>query len=273
MNRALILLACSTLAGCFPYIPGQWDDYAPPPAETRIVASMTQADLAGDYWDADATSGAVGYVGFIEEPESGLSPLDLLAKTSDGCESADITSDQLDMIERFEDVGDEEVAVNGPDDLDFELDDTVYRGEFEDGVSDGIYQLTGGGYGVENFITMPALPAFDGPDMDGDAPIEIDDDELEFSWTPDESFDYVWITADAVEGTTNRDTVRCLVPAAAGSVEVDVDDAAGISNADLWIVQIGAVKLSEQKIIGYEAGASRAAGVHAQVGAFYRSGN
>ncbi len=258
--------------GCWPYLPGPYDDYTTPEA-TRIVGNAYQLDLLGDYWTEDAGS-AQAWWGWLAEPERNLKALELVAPVGVGCGMGQADRDHT--LALLDDPGATEAVLAGPDGdivLPWDPVEQVF-GSSLDALPIGRYDLEAmntdraGTLQVPGFLRVPKPADIDGLSLDDDQPITIGLSELDFAWNPaDELAQYVIITVQLVDDERQvLETGICAAKYANGDINFATNmwtrtaDASGalitLSTANEQWVEIGqrgiaARMLSERRELGY----------------------
>lgn len=222
MRRALCALGVF-LAGC-PYIPGKWEDYAGPPAETQLIGFAEYTEPQGGYWQDDSPFGTM-LAGWLAAPEAGRTWMPEV-----GCRRygpAESVFDESGLT----DAGDQTLVFEGEVgniDADWVPDATLWFGDYTSASfsPEGSYDLlpvTADGVVLEakHALTFPALLAFAGPTIDGDALATVALDELSWTWSGGEAGDRVWAQVTLRDADVEAlESVLCAVDVADGQVDV-----------------------------------------------------
>lgn len=277
MTRLTPLLLIG-LAGCWPRIPGSWDDYSTPD-ETRIAGYLFVSEPQGGYWTDDSPT-ADAVLGWYGAPKLDVDLFELFHPTGDdGCSDAS-SSDQDWLYDGFDNPGPSELTLHGPSGdiaLEYEFfsntpDAYGANPDPDDVPSDTIYALLPfespiGTVSVEELVRMPRPLGFDGPQMDGTDPEVIDIDDLTFTWVPRDTQERVLARAFLVDADYNTLEVRsCLAPMSAGTITVD-DDWNELGDGIGLFFSI-AVASERTTVLEGEATASRVLAVHEELGFF-----
>lgn len=222
MRRALSALGVF-LAGC-PYIPGQWQDYAGPPAETRLLGVAEFTEPQGGYWQDDRAFGTV-LVGWLGAPEAGRTWM-----PEQGCRSFaadEVVFDATGIV----DAGDQTLVFAGTVgniDADWMPDAALWYGDYTSGsfAAEGSYDLSpvtaaGEVIKADQVFSFPALLDFAGPKIDGDDLETVSLDDLGWTWSGGVAGERVWAQVTLRDADLESlEFVSCVVDAAEGRVDV-----------------------------------------------------
>ena len=230
--RAVSFVLFLASVGCYPALPGSWDDYYVP-EDVQILAASLETSYAGSYWDDPSYTTSRLWWGWLAEPGPGWVGLDILAPEGIGC--APEREDFDTLLAQFEPPGAELSTVSGAEDLSlpFWSEAQIFYAE-QDQLASGRYNLDSfetddaGQLEAQGMLRHPDPPQLEGPPMDGDNVAFISLDELVFSWDPeDEAGDYVWIKlmpAVVDEGSyVAFESIVCLAHYADGELVIDED--------------------------------------------------
>ena len=222
MRRALCALGVF-LAGC-PYIPGRWQDYAGPPAETQLVGITEFTEPQGGYWQDDRAFGTV-LAGWLAAPEAGRTWMPEL-----GCRRLDADEAVYDDAGLVE-AGDQTLVFEGAVgniDADWLPDAQLWYGDYTEGSfePEGTYDLapvTAAGHVLkaDAVFGFPALLDFQGPKIDGQDLETVSIDDLTWTWSDGVAGERVWAQVTLRDaGLESLESVFCAVDAAEGRVDV-----------------------------------------------------
>lgn len=230
--RAVLLAVVMGAVGCYPALPGSWDDYYVP-EDVQILAVSLETSYAGSYWDDPSFSTSRLWWGWLAESGPGWVGLDILAPGGMGC--APERDDFDTVLAAFEDPGAALSTVSGAQELDlpFWSEAQIFYAE-QERLASGRYDLDSmdtdgaGSLEVQGMLRHPDPPQLEGPPMDGDSVAFISLDELVFTWDPeDEAGDYVWIKlmpAVVEEGSyVAFESIVCIAPYADGELVIEED--------------------------------------------------
>lgn len=230
MSRVLPLLLV-LVGGCWPFIPGSWEDYAPPPEDVELLGRVEWIRYVGDYWE-DETSHGTALLGWYEEPTRSVTPLNLIA-SGEGCRLA---PDLEAIFETFSDPGADQVVVHGPEndivldghsgDNTYFTDSDVRAADISGGVEWDLDQETdyAGRLTAAPLFVLPPAPEYSGPDLATAIPPDILTKDLEYSWEVDQDDPKAdWFVGQFQATNAEWDiteTVICAVPYTDGSLKV-----------------------------------------------------
>ncbi len=275
LRGSTLLLASILVSGCWPYLPGSWEDYTTP-EETRILGRAHLDEPVGGYWQDTTPYGEIWW-GWLDKPDTTLLALELVAPDGVGCVSGSSHFD--DFVDMFGDPGADNASLTDPngDTIDLAWNDTT--GVFSTSIAElpiGQYQLDplagdeAGNVKVSTFMRVPKPADVDGVDLNEESPITIALSELDFYWNPaDELAQYIIVTVVLVDGS---DTVIDTGTCASKYVNGDINFATSSwSNADNAVgAQITISTANEQWVeIGERGIASRVLAERREVGFVY----
>ncbi|MFH1463766.1 MAG: hypothetical protein ABIO70_05195 [Pseudomonadota bacterium] len=274
--RALLpALAAVLAAGCWPWIPGTYDDYVTPKA-TRIFGHASYDEYLGGYWDPGQEGGQIWW-GWTAEAERQLHALDFAAPAGVGeCDLTEVSFDDFASI--FADPGATSATLSGPEG-EITLPWSPQAGVFTSSVGAlpiGKYSLDAlptndaGNIKVHTFMRVPKPADIDGISLDDDSFPTITLADLDFAWNQAEELaQYVIITATLVDANHNPlESAVCAAKFSNGDINFSTGlwtragEARGVqiifSTANEQWVEIGdrgisSRMLSERRQIGYAA--------------------
>ncbi len=260
------LCALLTLAGgCWPYLPGGYDDYVSP-ENTRILGVGYYDEHLGGYWpDSQEDSGEIWW-GWLSDNRKDVKAIHIAAPEGVGCFDTEI--DLREFYELFEDPGASFVTVEGPDgdlELDYQADPGILYTQV-DALPIGRYDLAGfhgddaGNVIVNQFMRVPKPADVDGIKLDGDSPEAIELSDLDFAWnSAEELAQYIIVDVELVDSDLELlQRVVCNAKFSKGGFEVPrslwTEDAAAygayisIATANEQWVEIGQRDLASRML-------------------------
>jgi hypothetical protein len=277
MRRSFALLALLSLAGCWPRIPGSWDDYATP-EETQIIGMYSWYEYQGAYWSDDTDYG-VGWFAWLQEPDPDVTAMTLFHTSTAGCMKGTVDIDWLTA--RFADAG----AGQAQLEHDGERVDLPWDGELnvffsdalekEDVVQDTPYDLValplmGKPAYSEGFVMVPPALAMEGPEIDGEVPATVNPEDLAWTWSPAEAQNQkIVVEAFLVDDANDTlESVVCIADGSDGSIAVTPTFWDDLDQGDGWYVFLQNYRESHTRIETEleGVGSARMAGVRGKVG-------
>ncbi len=199
-SGSALLLASLLVGGCWPYLPGEWEDYTTP-EDTRILGRAYLDEYAGGYWSDGDPQGAIWWA-WLDQPETSLKAIETAAPIGVGCSTDG--PDMDDFVGLFADPGADSSSLTDPNGDEISLPYYAEDAMFSSSVSSlpiGQYTLdalagdNAGNVKVSTFMRVPAPADIDGVDIDEDSPVTISLSDLDFVWNPaDELAQYIIVT-------------------------------------------------------------------------------
>ncbi len=225
-RTALALLALC--GGCYPWLPGSWDDYAMPD-QVQLFASAVHVEKLGGYW-SDDTPEAELWWGWSEEPMQGVTALDMIAPGGPGCVRGEPSETVVTSL--LIDPGAAASVLRGPDV--FELPYNELRARFEaytEDIGAGSYDLdpvqsdNAGVIEAYPLLSVPAGVPIEGPPLAGPIVNNGTLDGLNFTWDASNPTADWFLVEASISGLTSSgfvpyEWVVCLVPFGDGELSV-----------------------------------------------------
>lgn len=250
MNALLLL------AGCWPYVSGDWSDYLPPdafePVPVHVAAHASWSSFQGGYWNDENPLDEGSFTwGLLEEPDPAFVAWSWLGGEVGGC----IDNPSSDALtELFVRPPMEEDVLTGPlGDIALAVDPDapVMTGDLRAGdlVEGYPYAWPGqimGGVAASADVLFRFVPPIEttGPDLDTEELSEIGEDDLRWTWTPVEGPVVVSVLVIVGDGEDAREERLCLAPGSAGEIDLTGDWAARRTD-DLWWVRVATTHVSQ----------------------------
>lgn len=247
------MLALTLLAGCWPYIPGTWDDYAVPEG-TQAMGHVEWIEPLGGYWEDDTPYG-VAYWGWLDPLDTEHDAWDL-AYVNEGCVAEAVDPSWFD--DAVVEADDETSTLSGEPDIELEWQkrDTRYYADLSDEPT-GTYQLEPVHVGGETYagvdtLVMPAPVEWNTSLLDGDEPQAVSEDELAtVKWKPrDDDALYAIVRLLVAKDGAAVESLQCGAPLADGKLELDLGQLSELQRSDYVIVLLGVGRETESILDG-----------------------
>lgn len=259
-------------AACWPWIPGEWEDYDVPDT-TRVIGYVDWSDYVGDYWGGDNTVGTALWGWMDPATEHTASSLLYVAE---GCETE--PADLEWFVEGLTDVDSETSTLLGEPQIDLEWSNRSQWFEADLGDEEepaGTYSLAefeqdGVAYSATDALVMPAPVDFDMDVFDGKEPPTLAvADLIHREWSAREG-DGIYVNASLyiVTGSNAEEVLRCGAPLEAGEIDLKLDEVEGFKEADYVALGMTVYRETAVRLEGSEH-ASHFVGGRTSFGAAY----
>lgn len=241
-------LALTLLAGCWPYIPGTWEDYAVPEG-TQAMGHVEWIEPLGGYWE-DNTAYGTAWWGWLDPLDTEHSAWDL-AYLTEGCTTAGVDPAWLEG--KLAPVDDETSTLSGDPSLvlDWARRDNRFYADLGDEPS-GTYHLEpvhvgGETYAGADTLVMPDPVEWNTSLFDGQTTQTITEDQLAtVKWKPsDDDSLYAIVRLLVARDDTAVESLQCGAPLASGKLELELGKLEELRGSDYVIVLLGVARETE----------------------------
>ncbi|MFH1466981.1 MAG: hypothetical protein ABIO70_21540 [Pseudomonadota bacterium] len=231
MTRVVFALPLVLAAGCYPRIPGAWEDYWVP-EKLGIIGVATNTQGVGGYW-GDVDDYAEVWWGWVEGGTTSAAALDAYVPGGGCVRNA---PGAADLYPLFEDLGVSISQITGSEEHDLYWWEE--RGIFHQDPArllPGSYDLAPletPGYGTisaEGFLQVPSWPSesMSGPSLTGSQPATARLEDIQYTWASRRAdFDLmileVWLAWEDDGWFNTYEHVACVADGEDGRVALDV---------------------------------------------------
>ncbi|MBN2797569.1 MAG: hypothetical protein JXX28_00320 [Deltaproteobacteria bacterium] len=252
MRSLLPLALLPALAGCWPYLPGTWDDYYVPD-DIQILGRMMRFEYVGS--DLEDMAPATNIDAFwFQEPASDLSPIHLFATRPGECTTASFSWDLF--LDRAGDPGAPRMLLSGPGggiEIPWIASAKVFEGDLTEGdyalgAHYALAELDGddGDLEIDDFAIAPGPLDFGGLDTVGGA-ASVQDMRLSWDWDGSrDDVDWVILQVYAMRNGTILEAVTCSAPIEDQGIIVPTD--LWTTTPDYWQINRGTARVSKRRI-------------------------
>ncbi len=268
------------LSGCYPYISGDWEDYAAgggAPNAVQILGQASQSTYVGGYWSGGGTEAELWW-GWYPEADSNSEAIDILSFARVGCGQE---TDPQWIYELFGDPGASSAVVagfGGSWTLMWKGSQKIFHTTANE-LGWGTYSLApletvaAGTIEVEDFISVPAMVTVTGPEMRGGEVATVTTSDFEFNWSGAAAdADYIGVNIWLINQVGNDwqwlENRICIVEASQGSISFEPGQWTMRGQADSALISIYTINESHQPIKGLST-SSRMLGVTEEIGFVY----
>lgn len=243
MSRGVLVLLLST--GCWPRIPGSYEDHAEA-AETAIIGDLAVYEYLGGYWADGTVDEGLAWWAWLE-PGHDVHLHELYAPAVGSCERDYQAFDPFDLAAPGSGTswliqGDEELELPSQDgDLTFAAafpaSDYRFDAEYALQVDDETEGLTP--FFLDAAVRTPPRLTWVHPVVEQTDVPTLDDDDIVLEWTGSDA-DLVFVGVTLADSQLNTlESLSCVVPDT-GSFDVPMDEFAFTAEAAYAILRIGA---------------------------------